>query len=131
MEFGILGPVVVRSDGRAVAIGGARGRALLAVLVLARGPVSVERLAVALFGEDAPPSAVKAVRVHVSRLRKALGDPEALITAPAGYRLRVRPGELDVERFEQLVGAARAAEPVRAAALLREALALWRGPPLA
>ena len=71
--------------------------------------VSAERLAVALWGEDAPAGAMKTVQVHVSRLRKALGDPEVLVTTPAGYRLRVRPGELDAERFERLVADGRAA----------------------
>jgi len=51
-------------------------------------PVSAERLAVALFGEDAPAGAVKTVRVHVSRLRRALGDPDALVTTADGYPAR-------------------------------------------
>jgi DNA-binding SARP family transcriptional activator len=69
------------------------------LLLHANESVSAERLAVALWGQDAPAAAVKTVQVHVSRLRKALGDPEAVVTTPAGYRLRVRPGELDAERF--------------------------------
>src|SRR3954465_3337502 len=110
MEFGILGPLEVHADGRAVALGGAKPRAVLAVLALSANlPVSAERLAVALWGEDAPPSAVKTVQVYVARLRKALDDPDALATTPAGYRLRVRPGELDAERFEGLVGEGREA----------------------
>ncbi len=136
MEFSILGPIEVRSDGRALAIGGVKPRALLAVLLLhANEPVSAERLAVALWSEDASAGAVKTVQVHVSRLRRALGDAALLTTTPAGYRLRVRPDELDAERFEQRVAGGRealaAGEPERAAALLREALELWRGPPLA
>ena len=135
MEFGILGPLVVRSDAGATVSGGSRPRALLAVLLVhPNESVSAERLAVALFGEDAPAGAVKTVRVHVSRLRRALGDPDVLTTTTDGYRLRVRPGELDAERFERLVGdgqeALRAGQPERAAAVLREALGLWRGPPL-
>ena len=97
--------------------------------------MSAERLALALWGEDAPAGAVKTVQVHVSRLRKALGDPEAVATTPAGYRLRVRPGELDAERFARGVEAGRralaAGDAERAAVVLREALELWRGPPLA
>ena len=90
----------------------------------------------ALWGERRRRRAVKTVQVHVSRLRKALGDPEAIVTTPAGYRLRVRPGELDAERFARAggAGAARArrrASPSRPRRVLREALALWRGPPLA
>src|SRR5215207_3109641 len=136
MDFGILGPLEVRADGRAVALGGARPRAVFAVLALhANQPVSAERLAVALWGEDVPPSAVKTVQVYVARLRKALADPDALVTTPAGYRLRVRPGELDAERFERHVADGRdalaAGHAEHAAAQLRAALELWRGPPLA
>ena len=104
MQFGILGPLEVRAGGRAVALGGAKPRALLAVLALrANQPVSAERLALALWGEDVPPSAVKTVQVYVARVRKALDDPDVLVTTPAGYRLRVQPGELDAERFERQV----------------------------
>ena len=106
------------------------------MLVLhANEPVSAERLAVALWGEDAAVEAVKTVRVHVSRIRAALGDPEALVTAPAGYRLRVGAGELDADRFEDLLEQGRRAladgAPAHAAELLRAALALWRGGVLA
>jgi DNA-binding SARP family transcriptional activator len=132
MEFGILGPLEVRADGRTVALGGARPRAVFAVLALhANQPVSAERLAVALWGEDAPPSAIKTVQVYVARLRKALEDPDALVTTPAGYRLRVRPGELDAERFERMVADGRQAFAAggaeQAVAALRAALELWRG----
>src|SRR3954464_745985 len=83
MEFGILGPLEVRADGRSVALGGAKLRAVFALLALhANQAVSAERVAVALWGEDAPPSAVKTVQVYVSRLRKALGDPGVLLTTP-------------------------------------------------
>ncbi len=86
-------------------------------------------------GEDVPPGAVKTVQVHVSRLRKALGDPGVLTTSAAGYRLRVRPGELDADRFEQLAADGRraleAGRPEDAAAHLGQALELWRGRPLA
>src|SRR5215210_6004566 len=136
MQFGILGPLEVRADGRTVALGGPRTREKKAVLALhANQPVSGERLAVALWGEDVPPGAVKTVQVYVARLRKALADPEVLVTTPAGYRLRVRPGELDAERFERMVADGRqalaAGRAEQAAAELREGLELWRGPPLA
>jgi predicted ATPase/DNA-binding SARP family transcriptional activator len=136
LEFGILGPLEVRADGRAVQLGGARPRAVFAVLALhANQPVSAERLALALWGEEAPPSAVKTVQVYVARLRKALGDPSVLVTTPAGYRLRVLSGELDAERFAGRVAEGREALAVGraedAAQLLRGALELWRGPPLA
>src|SRR3954454_4461618 len=136
MEFGILGPLEVRADGRPVALSGARPRAVLAVLALhANRPVSAERLALALWGEDVPPGAVKTVQVYVARLRKALDDADVLITTPAGYVLRVAPGELDAERFERRVADGRQALAAGrgddAAAELRAALELWRGPPLA
>src|SRR3954463_7662547 len=136
MEFQILGPLEVRGDLGAVALGGIKPRAVLAVLLLhANEPVSAERLALALWGEDAPAGATKTVHVYVSRLRKALGDPAAIETTRAGYRLRVRPQELDAERFASGVEAGRQAvgdgRPEQGARLLREALALWRGPPLA
>ena len=136
MDFSILGPLEVRAGDRAVPLGGVKPRALVAMLALhANRPVSAEHLARGLWGDDAPAGAVKTVQVHVSRLRKALGDPDVLTTTPAGYRLRVRPGELDAERFEALVADGRRelsagrAEP--AGARLREALGLWRGAPLA
>ena len=79
IEFRILGPLEVRADGRAIELGGVKPRAVLAVLALhANRPVSAERLAVALWGEDAPPSAVKTVQVYVARLRRALGEPGAV-----------------------------------------------------
>ena len=136
MDISILGPLEVRADDRAVPLGGVKPRALVAMLALhANQPVSAEHLARGLWGDDAPAGAVKTVQVHVSRLRKALGDPDVLTTTPAGYLLRVRPGELDAERFEELVADARRelsagrAEP--AGAVLRDALGLWRGAPLA
>src|SRR5215207_5727154 len=136
VEFGILGPLEVRAEGRPVALAGSRPRALLGCLLLhPNEPVSADELAVALWGEEAPARSTKTVHVHVSRLRKALGDPDALTTTPAGYRLRVRPEQLDAERFRRLVDDGRRAlaadEPEHAGALLRQALALWRGPPLA
>jgi DNA-binding SARP family transcriptional activator len=119
-----------------VALRGIKPKAVIAVLLMhANEPVSAERLALALWGEEASRSAIKTVRVHVSRLRKALGDPDILTTTPAGYRLRVRRGELDAHRFEDLVEDGRRAladgQPDEAAAILCEALALWRGPALA
>jgi predicted ATPase/DNA-binding SARP family transcriptional activator len=136
MEFRILGTFEVRSDGRPVAVGGAKPRALLAVLLLhANEPVSAEGLAVALWGEDVAAGAVKTIQVHVSRLRRALGDPEMLSTTAAGYQLRVGPDELDAARFERLAADGHRAladgRHERAARVLREALSLWRGPALA
>ena len=136
MEFKILGPFEVSNEHGAVALGGVKPRAVLAVLLLnANEPVSAERLAQALWGDDVPAGAVKAVQVHVSRLRKALGNGDVVETTRAGYRLHVRPGELDAELFQHLVEDGRqalaAGQPEQAAAVLREALTLWRGSPLA
>src|SRR5919198_4949602 len=131
MHFGILGPLeVTAASGGPVALGGARARALLAVLLLhANEPVSAERLAVGLWGDDAPPGAIKTVQVHMSRLRKALGDGEMVQTTPAGYRLRVLPGELDAEHFDELVDSGRRAladsDPPLPAPPPRGAPALW------
>lgn len=136
MEFRILGPLEVRGEQGALALGGVKPRTVLAFLLLhANEPVSAESLALALWGEDAPAGAVKTVQVHVSRLRKALGGVDIVETTPAGYRLRVHQGELDAERFDRMVDDGRRAlaggDAEGAAALLREALSLWRGPPLA
>ncbi|MEA2492351.1 MAG: hypothetical protein QOJ29_262, partial [Thermoleophilaceae bacterium] len=135
MEFRILGPLEVRAGGRTVALGGVKPRAVLAVLLLhANEPVSADRLAVALWGEDAPSGAVKRVQVHVSRLRKALAAPERLTTTPVGYQLCVRAGEFDADRFELLVEEGRhalaAGQFEHAGTVLREGLNMWRGPPL-
>jgi predicted ATPase/DNA-binding SARP family transcriptional activator len=136
MRFGTLGPfVVVNGAGRELALGGLRQRAVLAILVLHAGEVvSIERLIDELWGEGAPPSAVKTVQVYVSHLRKALGDG-VLLTRPGGYVLDAGRGEFDLVRFEELAAAGRrallAGRAGEAAARSREALALWRGPALA
>ncbi len=125
---------MVEGDCR-LALGGPRQRALLAVLLVHRGePVSSEHLVDALWGEQAPPSAIKIVQGYVSNLRKVLGEG-LLVTRGRGYVLHAKPGQTDVDRFEALVAAGRAAlqegDPETAAARLGEGLALWRGPPLA
>jgi WD40 repeat protein/DNA-binding SARP family transcriptional activator len=111
-------------DGRAVAVGAGKPRALLAMLALNAGStVSSDRLIDGLWGDPPPASAAKLVQVHVSQLRKALtaaGDGANILTRGHGYELRLGPDELDVTRFERLVAGGRP----------REALALWRGPPL-
>ncbi|HEX8158563.1 MAG TPA: BTAD domain-containing putative transcriptional regulator [Solirubrobacteraceae bacterium] len=136
MQFLILGSMEVRGDRDVVTLGGIKLRGVLAVLLLhANEPVSADRLALALWGQDAAGGATKTVQAHVWRLRKALGDPDLIATTPAGYCLRVGPDELDAHRFERLVEDGRRAlgggQPEHAATLLREALSLWRGPALA
>jgi DNA-binding SARP family transcriptional activator len=131
VEFRILGPLEVTEDGQAVALGGAKQRGLLAFLLLhANHVVPRDRLIDELWETDPPDTARTALQVHVSQLRKALGRDRIVTQAP-GYLVRVEPGELDLERFEQLADDALAEEPLAAAATLREALALWRGPLLA
>jgi DNA-binding SARP family transcriptional activator/ABC-type oligopeptide transport system substrate-binding subunit len=142
MEFRILGPLEVRDDeDRPVELGGRQQRLVLAALLLQPNRVvSTDRLIDVLWGERAPASAVKSVQIQIARLRKALepamGGERALVrTSTSGYVLELAPDELDVRRFEALVESGRrllaegAAE--QAATVLREALALWRGPPLA
>jgi DNA-binding SARP family transcriptional activator len=131
MEFRILGPLEVEEAGQLLPLGGTKQRALLALLLLrANEVVSRDRLIDELWGGSPPDSGKTALQVHVSQLRKALGR-DLILTQPPGYLIRVSDGELDLHRFEQLVAAARAEEPVQAARLLREGLALWRGAPLA
>jgi YVTN family beta-propeller protein len=135
IELRILGPLEAFVDGQPVPLGGAKQRAVLAILILHRGkPVSTDRLIDALWGERAPQAATKTVQVYVSRLRKVLGEG-VVITRGGGYALENAAAEIDVERFEHLAEAGRAAidrgDPPAAAEDLREALALWRGPPLA
>src|SRR5689334_22054921 len=130
MEFRILGPLEVRDDGHSLALGGAKQRALLGVLLLnANRPVSVERLLEALWGDRQPSSGAKALHVYVSQLRKLLAD-DRVVTEPTGYLLRVGDGELDEARFRALCADADSAGSHEAAELLREALSLWRCSPL-
>jgi len=131
MEFRILGPLEVESDGRTIPLGGAKQRAVLALLLLARGrPISSERLIEDVWKGAPPETALKSIQVYVSHLRKGL-QPDRLVTREGGYELLVEPGELDVDLFDALVREASGAAPDLAAARLREALALFRGAPLA
>ncbi len=131
MEFGILGPLEVYEAGKPVPIRGAKQRALLAVLLLhANRVVPRDQLIEALWEEEPPETARKALQVHVSQLRKLLGA-DVLVTAAPGYLLRVEPGMLDLDRFEALRREARGADPRIAAEILREGVGLFRGRPLA
>ncbi|WP_444949099.1 BTAD domain-containing putative transcriptional regulator [Micromonospora ureilytica] len=138
MRFRILGPTqVVLADGREVPVGGPRLRTLLVLLLLDAGRVvSAERLIDGLYGEHPPRGAANALQSQVSRLRQALSaEHDPVEFHPAGYRLAVDPGDVDAYRFERLAEAGRRAladgDWSRAAAVLREALELWRGPALA
>ena len=137
MEFRILGPLEVSEAGRSLPLGGSKQRALLALLLLwSNEPVSIDKLIEDIWADQPPEAGRKSLQVHVSRLRKALGaGAGAMLTRPNGYMIRVGRGELDLERFEELVRKGRAAlaadDPERAAEQLRDALDLWRGQPLA
>ena len=131
----MLGALQVERDGMPVALGGRAQRALLARLLLdANRTVPVSRLVEDLWGENAPASASKMVQIYVSMLRKVL--PEGLlVTRSPGYALDLPPEAVDLVGFERLRdegrAALRAGSHERAAGLLRQALALWRGPALA
>src|SRR5438067_2481370 len=134
-EFGLLGPQLVSRDGVPLPLGGPKLRTLLAILLLEPNKtVSADRLVDSLWGESPPETARNTLQVYVSQLRKLL-SPGALETAPPGYRLVVDPDAVDLLRFERLAVRGRTAlaagDAATAAAELAEALALWRGPPLA
>ena len=127
----MLGPLEVEDDGRAIPIGPAKERTLLAVLLLGRGrAVSADRLIDAIWADDPPATAAKIVQVYVAHLRRALGS-DRIVTRGRGYELVVEDGEVDLDRFERLVREAATAEPEQASTLLGAALGLVRGPPLA
>jgi len=102
------------------------------LLLNANKVVSTDTLMEALWPEEQPPSGTAALQVRVSQLRKALGSVgSVVVTRPPGYSVEIGRGELDVYRFEDLVARAESAQPAEAARLLRDALGLWRGAPLA
>jgi DNA-binding SARP family transcriptional activator len=143
MEFRILGPLEVAEHGSRLNVGRGKERSVLAILLLhANEVISSDRLIEELWGDEPPATAVKSVQVYVSRLRKTLasagsgGSPDGvLLTRGRGYTLRVEPGQLDAESFEQgLTQAERSlavGAPEEASETLRRVLALWRGPALA
>jgi DNA-binding SARP family transcriptional activator len=121
MEFRILGPLEALSDGEVLELVGPKQRALSALLLIERNRVvSSDRLIEALWEGAPPPTAQKALQMHVSHLRKVLGRDRVQTKEP-GYVLRIEDGELDADRFRVLVAEER----------FDEALALWRGPALA
>lgn len=135
MQYRLLGALELQNGDRPVALGGAKQRALLALLLVnANQVVSRDRLIDELWGEEPPPSVVQSVQVYVSRLRKLL-PPDTLLTRPTGYLLEVEPADVDLSCFERLLAEGRAAlaagDPEQASSAFHDALALWRGPPLA
>lgn len=132
MQFHVLGPLEVTHDGRAVAVGGARTRAVLAMLLIdANRVVAADRLVNELWPEHGQDRGTANLQVRLSELRRALrsaGEADRLVTRPPGYVLHATADELDLLKFEELVTAGRAAiasgDPVRAAELLDRSLAL-------
>ena len=131
MRFRLLGPIEVTERDRSLPLGGTKQRSLLALLLLdANEIVSTDRLIAELWGDTPPATVVKSVQLYISRLRAELGA-ERLVTHAPGYAVRVDADELDLTIFQRLCEQARRAPPELAAEQLRQALALWRGPPLA
>jgi DNA-binding SARP family transcriptional activator len=132
LDFRILGPLEVVGEHGPLRLGGPKQRATLAILLLnANRVVSVDRLADDLYSGAAPVTAVTQVQRQISELRKALGDESIIETRPPGYVIRLEPGQLDLHRFERLAEDAGREEAGLTAELLRQALGLWRGAPLA
>ena len=130
-EFRLLGPLEAVGDDGPLPLGGQKQRAVLALLLLDAGRVvSTDRLVDALWGEEPPRTSATSLQNFISQLRKLLG-PDLLVTRSPGYLLRVDPDALDLDRFTRLVERARRAAPDERARLLRAALELWRGEPLA
>ncbi len=139
MLFRVLGPLEALHEGRSLPLGGAKQRALLAILLLhAEHPVSTDTIIDLLWGERPPTSAAKVVQVYVSQLRKALeyvddsgATRRGITTTSGGYSLELDPDGLDSRQFENLVAQGRRAQDSgdsqRAGELLGQALALWRG----
>jgi predicted ATPase/DNA-binding SARP family transcriptional activator/tetratricopeptide (TPR) repeat protein len=135
VEIRVLGPLeVVGDDGQVMDVGGPRPRALLIALALAGGhPVPADQLLDQVWqGEQAMDR--NRLQVHISRLRRTLGG-DCITTRGGGYALAAQAGALDADQFERLAAQARAAlqreDAATAAGLLRRALGLWRGAPLA
>src|SRR5213083_682748 len=130
IDFRILGPLEVVGDDGLVGLGGQKQRALLGLLLVRAGQVvSTDRLVAELWGDQPPKAAKASLQNLVVQLRKLLG-PDTVVTRPPGYVLGVAPQQVDLGRFERVVDQARGAEPQVRARMLRDALALWRGPPL-
>lgn len=134
MNVAVLGPQAVHTEAGTVTIGAAKERGLLSMLALHAGKaVAIYELEAALWGENSPPSARKAIQGYISHLRRLLPDG-VLSTSPSGYRLDIPADSVDALCFERLVaqGRRRLAEGHGEVAIpmLRDALALWRGPAL-
>ncbi|MEW9530232.1 BTAD domain-containing putative transcriptional regulator [Microbispora sp. NPDC049125] len=134
VSFAVLGPLEVRRDGRLVDVGGRRLRALLTLLLLDAGrTVGTEALVAGVWDGRSPNGVGNALQALVSRLRAAVGR-ELVVGGPSGYRLAVPPGQVDLHVFTRMAREGRVAlsegDAARAAAILAQALGLWRGAPL-
>src|SRR6478672_10605746 len=134
LSFRVLGPLEVDAGAGPLPLGGPKQRAVLGSLLLrANQVVPADTLIDDVWGEQPPDRARNSLHTYVSNLRRAIGE-ERVQGRPPGYRLVVRPAELDSSRFDALVRDARKAlpiDPTVAVATLEDALALWRGPALA
>jgi len=140
-RFLVLGPLEVRHDGVPLALGGPKQRSVLALLLLEAGHlVTTSRLIEHVWGPEGADGAPASLQVYVSSLRKLLRDAETggtdrLSYLRPGYRLRVEPGELDLQQVDDVLAQARerraAGDPAAAAHLLRLGLSMWRGRALA
>jgi predicted ATPase/DNA-binding SARP family transcriptional activator len=143
LYFSVLGAFLVRRDGRQLDLGPRLQRRLLAILLADAGHVvPLSRLIDLLWGEEPPAAAVASVQAYVSQLRRVLepGRPartpaRVLVTQDPGYLLRVEDDRVDALRFQELArqahGYLEGGQSGAAAACLADALALWRGDPLA
>ncbi|WP_277050298.1 AfsR/SARP family transcriptional regulator [Ruania albidiflava] len=131
MKFRVLGPVALRAPDWVVPGPGLRSTLLAALLAARGGTVSVDALVQAMWGETAGEGARARLQVHVHRMRRLLGDEDALVREGAGYRLLLAAGDLDAEVFDGLADRAldRKNSPEEVAAAATEALALWHGAP--
>ncbi len=133
MQVRLLGPIDILVHGDSRPVHGLRRKAVLAVLALRCGEVvSTDHLADAIWGDDAPPTSVNAMQSHVSYLRGVLGTKTAILTRPPGYVLDLPGDGTDVQQAERLLReGTQSPNPLDAVRHLQDALALWRGEPLA
>jgi DNA-binding SARP family transcriptional activator len=139
MDFTVLGAVNALNGNRSVDLGSPQQRALLSLLLLARGrPVLLDDLIDQMWGPNAPGSARVTLRTYITRLRHAFtdaGSPDAVIvTVPSGYRAPGTAGSLDLWAFEDRLKQAQdtrsRGDLTAASELLHSALSLWQGPAL-
>ena len=136
ISFAVLGPITARRDDTDLELGPPQQKALLALLLLNPGrSQAMAQILTALWGEEVPRGAEGTIRTYVSRLRRLLDDKSVLTLVGGGYALMVQPEQIDVGRVSLMTATARAARQegrtAYSAQVLRSALALWRGEPLA